>query len=224
MSASFDNKHNLQGDAAMQQALSAWMDGESLPSGVDADSLLQWAALQQKGRHAWQDWHLAGDVLREAPAFDAQPFQQPQGVGSAGWHVRLQQTLASTRVASEEQDIFGEPATLPAPHVPVKVASGAREAANAPVWRWKMAAGFASVAAIGMLAWNMLGLQPGAAPATAPVEQMALVGTTPPKSEMQSAAVEASGNDPYLHDMLLAHAQLGGQSLLPDLTTASDVE
>lgn len=90
----------------MAQALSAWMDGEALPDGVDQAQLLSWAASADAGRLAWCDWHLAGDVLRQSHADERVDASLP--APSVAWMGSLQQALAQTRVASMQEDVLSE--------------------------------------------------------------------------------------------------------------------
>ena len=121
------------------------------------------------------------------------------------------------------------PAGLQAAPQRVDQSDTQRDAANDGLWRWKMAAGFASVAAVALLGWNVLTLQPQAgsmalmaqqSPATVPQEQQSPAAAP----AGQTALVMADSGalpEPQLEEMLAAHAQVGGQSLLPELTMAS---
>ena len=227
--------------AAMAQALSAWMDGETLPGGVDETQLLDWMGIDESARMVWQDWHLAGDLLRQSHADELVQTALP--VESAAWMAGLQQALSRTRVASSDEDVLAEmhgtqevavpePVQLPA----VRQAPAShhvdhfetrREPANDGVWRWKLAAGFASVAAVALLGWNVLALQPQVNSLALLAQPSPLAGQqqTPaePPTEPTPPAMADAGSlpDHQLQDMLAAHAQIGGQSLLPDLTVAS---
>ena len=92
--------------AAMAQALSAWMDGETLPGGVDETQLLDWMGIDESARMVWQDWHLAGDLLRQSHADELVQTALP--VESAAWMAGLQQALSRTRVASSDEDVLAE--------------------------------------------------------------------------------------------------------------------
>jgi sigma-E factor negative regulatory protein RseA len=166
-----------------QELISALADGqlrgEALALGVQA------AAADARGREAWCAYHLVGEVLRTGRANTCAP--------SEAFLARLQRRL------QEEQAAASAPAARPL------VVAPAREAAND--WRWKIAAGVASVAAVAAVGWNMWGAGTGsvqpqlaAAPAAAP------------------AVVEASAapmmRDPRLDRLLAAHRQLGGATAL----------
>ncbi|MEZ7828783.1 MAG: sigma-E factor negative regulatory protein [Brachymonas denitrificans] len=224
--------------AAMAQALSAWMDGETLPDGVEEAQLLDWLDSDGAGRMAWQHWHLAGDMLRQSHADELVQTALP--VETPAWMAGLQQALAQTRVASMNEEVLAErpgaqevspaepvqpPAVQQAP-VPQRIDrfDTGREPANDGIWRWKLAAGFASVAAVALLGWNVLTLQHQNG-------SMALLAQQTPAPEQPLAQAELpvqavvadAGSLPetQLEEMLAAHAQVGGQSLLPELTVAS---
>ena len=108
----------------------------------------------------------------------------------------------------------------------VQVAPAPREAAphaqdaaaNASVFRWKLAAGFASLAAVAALGWNAyLGLG-GTAPQGAQ-----LAAAQPPAEAVAPAFVATAGGpqgqqimirDPRLDELLAAHKQFGSTSAL----------
>ena len=256
------------------EALSAWMDGEALPAGVDEHAVLQWLLQDAQAQEQWCNWHAHADYLRArafAESVDAaeagRTAQQTSGatVGSAAWSESLRQQLAQTQVGSSEAVVAGEwqvssavvlaqtPAPISAPADAGKPAVvAAAEAANEPVWRWKMAAGFASLAAVGIMAWSLLGQQsaaPGAADAllaaggssaTAPAAALQQATTVaglqalPDASALypaeQSVRVSASADDWYAADsasydeaLMLAHSQLGENPLLQEaLLTGQD--
>src|SRR3978361_485822 len=82
---------------------------------------------------AWQRYHLIGDVLRAG--------RHERCTDSSAFVSRLQQ-----RIALEHSEPV--PVLVPAPiAVALPVVSHLVEAANEPVFRWKLVAGLASVAA-----------------------------------------------------------------------------
>ena len=116
--------------------------------------------------------------------------------------------------------------TLSSSGKPAVVTAGA--AANDPVWRWKMAAGFASLAAVGVMVWNLLGQQPAAGGADALMAAHGSSAAVPAATvmqqeegvlkaqEQQAQGLAASAEDPYTEALLLAHTQLGESLLLQD--------
>jgi sigma-E factor negative regulatory protein RseA len=79
-----------------------------------------------------------------------------------------------------------------------------RPAAND--WRWKLVAGFASVAAVTAVGWNMV-----AAPGTSGQPQIA---AAPAASAATQASASAMIRDPRLDQLLAAHRQFGGATAL----------
>lgn len=166
-----------------QELISALADGqlqgEALALGVRA------ATADAQARDAWCSYHLVGEVLRTGRA--------SAGTAPEAFLARLQRRLA------EEQASLQPVAAVAVVRQP--------QAPAANDWRWKVAAGFASVAAVAAVGWNMwgagtAGTQPqlAAAPVAAP------------------AVVEASAapmmRDPRLDKLLAAHRQLGGATAL----------
>lgn len=193
------------------ELLSALADGE-----LRADEFLRWAGPARSEITSaavladWSAFHLIGEVLRSADAVagdTALPFL-------AG----LRQTLAA------------EPLYASAPHVlPVvsqsqalvpgalAAASGAlRPAANDALFRWKLAAGFATLAAVSVLGWNSLSLLLPA-PVGTPGQFLAQVQSSP-QADSQLLVSSPQGpvvRDARLEELLAAHRQAGGGSLLP---------
>ena len=234
----------------LPEALSAWMDGEALPAGVDENTVLQWLLQDERAQGHWQQWHAHADYLHLAAsdvhaahaAGDLLPSQDAATVGSAVWSMRLSQQLAQIRVGEGDTQISEKgaanlaiapmqpaSATASVPSgsgKPAVVTAGA--AANDSVWRWKMAAGFASLAAVGVMVWNLLGQQPAAGGADALMAAHGSSAAVPAATvmqqeegvlkaqEQQAQGLAASAEDPYTEALLLAHTQLGESLLLQD--------
>lgn len=175
-------------------ALSALVDGELPPSEIDA--LLRGYGESADARANWQAYHLIGDVLRDASE-RALPVQSAQDFVS-GISQRLAAETVSPRLADAEINHILRPA-----------------AANDAVFRWKLVAGLASLAAVVAVSWTLvgnLGSPAGAGP------QLALVSS--PVTAAPSAAVvvqTAQGQvlrDARLEELLAEHRQYGGMSAL----------
>lgn len=181
----------MNDDLKKRELLSALADGPL--EGDELAQALQFAA-QDEGRETWQMYHLVGDVMRSAEL--ARPDH-----GSA-FLANLHQKMAQEPVRSLP------PAQLPDASRQVLPA----QAANDSVFRWKMVAGFASLAAVAAMGWNALGHLQGesagpqlaAAPATAPV-QVAATGN--PDTQVMI-------RDPRLDELLAAHKQYSGTTAL----------
>lgn len=174
--------------------MSAFVDGELPPSEVDA--LLRGYADSADARANWQAYHLIGDVLRDTSE-RALPAQSAQDFVS-GISRRLAAETVPSRLTDAETDHIVRPA-----------------AANDAVFRWKLVAGLASLAAVVAVSWTLLenmGSPAGAGP------QLALVSS--PVTAAPSGAVvvqTARGQvlrDARLEELLAEHRQYGGMSAL----------
>lgn len=166
-----------------QELISALADGE-----LQGDELargLQATAADPAAREAWHAYHLIGDVLRSEDLAGGTP--------PAAFLARLQAGLVADRALH----------VASAPRVDVS-----RPAAN-DSRRWKLVAGFASLAAVAAVGWTVAGSfggAPGAqlAAAPSPVQAVAGQGTM-----LRDARLDA---------LLAAHRQLGGGIALQPTT------
>lgn len=181
-------------DGAAHEHLSALVDGE-----IDATAL---AALWRDDGDVvcatWARYQLIGDALR-----GASPEAADNGRVAAIMQRVRQEHAAPTRAPLPEPVVV-----LPSRAEAVNEA--VHEAANDAVFRWKMLAGFASVAAVVAVAWNMAGTGD-------------LGGTAGPQLAqvpIQTAPVVVAGEqgpvlrDPRLEELMAAHRQVGGMSAL----------
>lgn len=189
----------MKDDPTMREQLSALADG-----GIGEAEWRETFAYAQtaEGQEAWAVYHLIGDVLRSPEL--ARP-------GNAELADRVMAQLAR-----EERPAAEVALPYAVPLAPAAQAQG--EAANAAVFRWKMVAGLASLAAVGVLGWSGLsgGLPAGGetrlAAAPSRLEAPAtttLVSATDPAGEPQVML-----RDPRLDELLAAHRQYGGASAL----------
>ena len=188
-----------------REQVSALADGH-LPDDEFAQAVGQICA-DDELRATWQTYHLVGDVLRSGAHSACSD--------SSAFLSRFQQRLAA------------EPSVPKVPfeqvHVPRRI-----EAANEPVFRWKLVAGAASLAAAAAIGWNWVGNGPHSAGAqlaqqssSSPVVAVA----NPPRQAAPSLAptrvLIGNGNpqvmlrDPRLDQLLEAHRQAGGASQMP---------
>jgi sigma-E factor negative regulatory protein RseA len=201
------------GQETYLEQLSALADGEL--DGAQAQALVNASRTDTHLLPTWASYHAIGDALR-AHASDA--------------HVATARAAAATRTASAAQpslEVAAPAATVtatlaPAPtlHTPVPQA-----AANDSVWRWKLVAGVAALAAVGSVLWSVVGQQGGPAgaqlaqrssPAPAIVagaQEVAGQGATVQGATVQEAA-PVMLRDPRLDELLAAHKQFGGASAL----------
>lgn len=162
-------------------------------------------------RATWQNYHLVGDVLRS-------------GAHSACSDTSAFLSRFQSRLAAEP----ALPALVPgaAETRPVRLRA---EAANEPVFRWKLVAGAASLAAAAAIGWNWVGVVDSRAAGAQMAQQQAVpavVATAElPKPTAPSLAstqvLIGNGNpqvmlrDPRLDQLLEAHQQAGGASQMP---------
>ncbi len=215
-----------QPHVSVRAAVSAWMDE---PNGVPADWMN--GADAPSARDAWDDFHAVRDALHASPVGAA-----PIGADRL---LRVRQSVMA-QLASVPQDGLDSAPAAAAVVVPVgleinpPVRRQLAEAANAPIWRWRVAAALASVVAVGSLMWN-LGLGAGGGGDSAAQQARANLGTsavalaeggTAPMPGPVASADAASGTvtvatgagvmirDPRLDELLAAHRQHGGASAL----------
>ena len=146
----------MNDDLIKREQLSALVDGES--ESLHMQAVLSFAE-SDEGQQSWRMYHLIGDVLRSPELA----------------HHSRHDVLSSVRAHMEREPIRQDIRGIALPGItgeldPVAVADAgqlrgngakvvsmpARQAANASVFRWKMAAGFASVAAVAAVGWGVM--------------------------------------------------------------------
>ncbi|VUZ26817.1 Uncharacterised protein [uncultured Comamonas sp.] len=186
-----------------QELLSALVDGEL--TGIELEQALA-VAEDAQGQRNWQLYHLVGDVLRSP---DLAHHSQRDVL--TGLRARLAQEppLQST----QETALQLAPGVLEQVQAPAAVRD---QAANASVFRWKLAAGFASIAAVAAVGWQVMALQ-----AAAPVGGAQLAQNAAPAV----VAVAADDGrtvmlrDPNLDALLALHEQYANR---PGLQVPAD--
>lgn len=157
-------------------------------------------------RATWHAYHLVGDVLRDGET-------GPLGQESAFMR-RLQK-----RLAQEKKPVFvvpAHPASLlePAPMKRGEPNGPELQSANDAVFRWKMVAGLASLAAVTVIGWQAVsGL---AIQSDSPTLAQANVNqsTAAVLQPVADAEPQVMLRDPQLDALLAAHRQFGGASAL----------
>jgi len=197
-------------ERTQREQLSALADGQL--QGTPFIQAVDFSTSPQ-GQATWAMYHLVGDVLRSPE------LARPHG----------SDVLAAVRahMASEPR-----PALQTTPLVSVVApADGhqAPQAANASVFRWKMVAGFASLAAVSAIGWSVAMQwqnpgqpgQPGAQLAAVPAPQTLASSDRPLQAASaapgQRRAASVTGlpespymlRDPRLDELLAAHKQYG---------------
>ena len=189
--------------------------GEAFVQAVEA------AVSDDDARATWHAYHLVGDTLRSSDLARC----DVKNHFMARLQARLQAEDASTASAMAMSVVAVELAARVQPGVqPTAQFDRTAEPANAAVYRWRMVAALASVAAVSVLGWSLLrGGADDASPALASVVPASgtvgvgvRVGTATPNP---SAAPDQNTpafmiRDANLDALLAAHKQFGGTSAL----------
>ena len=196
-------------DLNRKEWLSALVDGEV--QGQDFGQALA-QAHDAQGRECWQLYHLIGDVLRSPELAHHSQHDLLSGL--------------RTRLAQEPLPPLA-PALQQVAPAPAAGAGAARDAANdSASWRWKMVAGFASVAAVAAVGWNLAGLPAGQGASLAAAPPLLPAATLVARQEMPAVALSVrqpggeAGDatvmlrDPRLDELLAAHQRFGSKAAL----------
>ncbi len=176
-----------------QELLSALVDGEL--TGTELEQALA-VAEDAQGQRNWQLYHLVGDVLRSP---DLAHHSQRDVLTGLRAKLAQEPPLQST----QETALQLAPGVLEQVQAPAAVRD---QAANASVFRWKLAAGFASIAAVAAVGWQVMALQ------TAPVSGAQLAHNAIPAAPAVVAVAADDGKtvmlrDPNLDALLALHEQ-----------------
>ena len=181
-----------------KELLSALVDGEL--RGPELEQALA-CAESAEGCASWELYHLVGDVLRSPDLAHHSQHDLLSG-------------LRAQMAAQPLVPLHGASAQLEQVAQPLVASSGewlARKdpAANASVFRWKVAAGFATVAAVAALSWNLVG-----SPAAPMGAQLASVSAA--TSAVVAVATESGEvlRDPRLDALLASHQQYANRPAL----------
>lgn len=175
--------NNIQTQELISALADGQLHGEDFARGVEV------AGSDPAALEAWQTYHLIGDVLRS---------------GKLSVGARPEAFLGRFRELLQQEERLS--AELPS--VPRRPMSIQREdAANDTSFRWKMVAGFASVAAVGAIGWSVVGGVP------VKPDQGQLAGTAP-STVLSAGERGVMIRDPRLDEFLAAHRQLGNASVL----------
>ncbi|MDP9962370.1 sigma-E factor negative regulatory protein RseA [Variovorax paradoxus] len=198
----------------VREQVSALADGHL--HGEDFARAIDTVCAEEDARGAWRAYHLVGDILRSgahSPCSDSNAFL-----------ARFQQSLAAEPVIAAPVQAAA-PAVLTARH--------RAEAANEPVFRWKLVAGAASLVAVAAISWTLVGNgigvpSPGAQIAAAQPQPAAnsvlaaansqlppTAALTPTRVMVGNGSPQVMLRDPRLDQLLEAHQQAGGASQMP---------
>jgi sigma-E factor negative regulatory protein RseA len=173
-----------------QELISALADGQL--RGGAFERCMELAARDPATLEAWHTYHLIGDVLRSRDL--------AAGTSPAAFLSRLRVRLQDERQLAVP--IAGEAASPVA-----RVGVPQRAASNDAVFRWKLVAGCASVAAVAAITWSAVGGLAGK-------PEQAQLAAAPAASVPVANAPGAMIRDPRLDEFLAAHRQVAGASAL----------
>ncbi|WP_291011395.1 sigma-E factor negative regulatory protein [Hydrogenophaga sp.] len=190
-------------DLDQGSTLSAMLDGE-LPA-HELDGWLDGAASPASTATRWHAYQLIGESLRgQAPVL---PAQSPA------------QFLAAVQLRLAQEPL----ATPGAPEGAAAIHHVRGQAANDAVFRWKLLAGVASLAAVMAVSWTVLGTTTGS-PTNTTSPQLALIGpAAAPASPLSQVGAEPVAvntrqgvliRDAQLESLMAEHRQFGGVSAL----------
>jgi sigma-E factor negative regulatory protein RseA len=183
-------------DSNPHELVSALADGQL--SGEAFVQALDWLEVSDEARANWHAYHLVGDVLRSGEL-------AALGASDSAFVARLRSRLKGELVYQQPEIAID----LIAGEAQTRSMTGrienTKESANDTSWRWRLVAGFASAAAVAVVAWQLVaGLtSPVAAPQLARIEVQ-------PEQEQPQIMIR----DPQLDKLLAAHQQSGGISAL----------
>ena len=192
-----------------QESMSALVDGEL--SAAALSGLFAEIETDPQSLGHWHAYHLIGDVLRSS-------------------NTVVSSQAPADFLAGVRERLKSESAVVPVQPAVTRVESVTQVAANDAVFRWKMVAGVASVAAVMAVSWSLIGVAPqGAGGASGP--QLAVVSPAPagpssvvpvvsvaPAARSSEVAVNTGQGvvirDARLEELLAEHRQHGGMSAL----------
>lgn len=180
-----------------KEMVSALADGRL--DARQAASCLAIVARDEAAVQAWQSYHLIGEVLRSAERGALPP--------STAFVRRVTQRLSDEIMAEAPWQAGAlTPVTEPVAMVEQPMR---RRAANDGVFRWKLVAGLASIAAVTAVGWSVLGL----GGASSLVSASAATAKNSPVM-LSGGERGVMMRDARLDELLAAHQQLGGATAL----------
>ena len=184
------------------ELMSALADGQL--QGDEFAKALRTCQLDASALPCWNTYHLIGDVL-SSPA----PARFPASIGNElAFLARLNLRIAQEPNMQMSGEAPQTAVTVGVIDTPVALRQLHGRAANDGNFRWKLVAGFASLAAVSALAWNASGLlTPAPSPQLAQAASVRILVVSP-----QGPVVRDAG----LEELLAAHRQLGARSVLQE--------
>lgn len=189
------------------ETISALADGQL--RGEEFVRAVEAATANAQALATWHAYHVVGDVLRSGELAACRQ--------DVAFMARLKSRLRQEQVPVPSLSARGPLAAQLQAARPLDRHIENRRAANESNLRWKLAAGFASLAAVAAIGWAGL---TGWDQAAGPPQQLAqaVVPAQPQAAQPVVAVVDSDGpvmiRDPRLDAFLAAHEQFGGTSAL----------
>lgn len=187
-----------------RELVSALADGQL--RGEEFARAVALAGAAGDARATWHAYHLVGDVLRDG---ETGPLGQ-----EAAFMQRLQKRLAQEK--KPVSLVPAHPASLLEPALMKRVEPNGQElqSANDAVFRWKMVAGLASLAAVTVIGWQAVSgfaIQDDSTTLAQANVNQPTVAVLQPVADVEPQVML---RDPQLDALLAAHRQFGGASAL----------
>lgn len=187
------------------ELMSALADGQLR----DDDLVRAWQVLEQNDDAvvSWSHYHLIGDVLRSPAATSAHVSARSSAAFVNRLSLKLHAEVPPAKAVEAPVQPLLAAADLSTP-VHVQQTSQRGVAANDGVFRWKLLAGFATLAALSVMTWAVIA--PSGLSLSSPQLAQSLDATQVLVASPQGVIVR----DARLNELLAAHKQLGSTSAL----------
>jgi sigma-E factor negative regulatory protein RseA len=195
----------IQETGLKREQVSALVDGQL--HGDEFVHAVDWLAQEDDARLTWNVYHVVGEVLRTGQAMDS--------TRDAAFLARLKLGLKQ----EAPQTALMNATDLVAVHAISAVSTSQfyvnSESANDSRFRWKLLAGFASLAAVAVIGWQAVGAWE-AQRGESQLAQVPVRPGTPVETVVQITAgtPQVMIRDSQLDALLAAHRQFGGTSAL----------
>jgi sigma-E factor negative regulatory protein RseA len=186
------DKTRQENCADTRELASALADGEL--QGDELARALDVLRADEEAQMRWHTYHLVGDVMRSGASAPLQPHDP---AFLAGLRQRLRDEASAPR-----RSVAHLTRQLPRP------------SANDSVWRWKLAAGLCSLAAVAMLGWQFATALRDEGAGVQLARSARPVSAAAQTTQLASAEVPVMIRDPQLDQLIAAHQQQGGTSAL----------
>lgn len=185
-----------------QEAISALADGQL--RGEEFARAVESATADAQALATWHAYHVVGDVLRSGELAACHH--------DVDFVARLRTRLGQEQIGVHVEETIDFVAKNAYPERANGQNDAQKQAANESIFRWKLVAGFASLAAVVAIGWNAVGtVNPMAGQ---PQLAQAVIPAQPTPSAAADGGSAVLIRDPRLDAFLAAHEQFGGTSAL----------